>query len=73
MTELGLADLKIKLMVSYLSKNKSISLDEYIYYTKLAWEVIGYDMNQSNFSKVFMKNSRLMQSKLEMFKLDNDI
>ena len=30
-------------------------------------------MNQSNFSKIFMKNSRFLQSNLDMFKLDSGI
>lgn len=64
MANLGLKEDKISLMISYLSRNKNISLDDMIYYTKLAWETVGFELNQSNFSKIFMKNSRLLHSKL---------
>lgn len=73
MLNLGVSEDKIKLLVSYLGKSKSISIDDYIYYTKLAWQIIGFEMNQSNFSKIFMKNSRFLKSKLENLKLDNGI
>lgn len=73
MAGLGIGQSKIRLLVAYLGKNKYVTLDDVIYYTKLAWEIVGIDMNQSNFSNVFMKNSRLLQSNLEMFKLDSGI
>lgn len=73
MKSLNINKNKIALMVSYIGRNKAVSLDDYVYYTKLAWEVVGYDMAQSNFSKIFMKNSKLLQSKMEMFRLDSGI
>lgn len=73
MTALGISEEKIKFLVSYLSRNKNVSLDDFVYYSKLAWEAVGFDMNQSNFSKIFMKNSRFLQTNLEMFKLDSGI
>lgn len=42
MLNLGLKEEKINLMISYLSKMRYISLDDMIYYTKLAWEKVGF-------------------------------
>lgn len=73
MSGVGIGEKKIKMLVSYVGKNKYVWVDDYLYFTKLAWEAVGFDINNSNFSQVYMKNSRLLQSNLEMFKLDSGI
>lgn len=71
--KLGISQSKIDLIISYLSKSKNVHIDDLIYYTKLAWEAVGFDIKNSNFSNIFMKNSHLLQSKFEAFQLDSQI
>ena len=34
---LGFTEKKVKFLISYLSRDKSITLADYVYYTKMAW------------------------------------
>ena len=73
MKEVGLDESRISLMLSYISRKDYVYLQDFIYYLKVAWSVVSIDLSASNFSQIFMKNSRMLTSKLERFKLDSGI
>ena len=73
MKEIGLDDNRIQLIISYIARSEYVYLQDFIYYMKVAWSVIAVDLGASNFSQIFMKNSTMLQSRLEKFKLDSGI
>ena len=60
MKEIGLDENRVKLILSFISRRDSVYIQDFIYYLKVAWNVVSIDMKASNFSQIFMKNSRML-------------
>ena len=52
-------------VISFLSKQNLIYLEDLLYYLKAAWEKVNVSLELHNFSQFMITNSRLIQSKFD--------